>query len=101
MNLSDTVLNIRHIFQIDVTQNHLLNNLMLGAFTCFRFPWKSVVIDDASAARVQKLLTISNVVSNLPLIIVALGAIMLAIFIVLLIRARQQKVGHHFTYRDV
>lgn len=51
-----------------------------------------MVIDDASVARVQKLLTISNVVSNFPLIIVGLGAIMLAIFVVLLIRARQQKV---------
>lgn len=55
-----------------------------------------MVIDDASAARVQKLLTISNMVSNLPLIIVGLGAIMLCIFIVLLIRAHQQKVGQPF-----
>ncbi|XP_056875866.1 lysosome membrane protein 2-like isoform X1 [Takifugu flavidus] len=52
---------------------------------------ESVVIDDASAARVHKLLTISTVVSNFPLIIVGLGVVMLAIFVVLLIRARQQK----------
>eukprot|EP00066_Takifugu_rubripes_P002988 XP_003965271.1 PREDICTED: lysosome membrane protein 2 isoform X1 [Takifugu rubripes] len=52
---------------------------------------ESVVIDDASAARVHKLLTISTVVSNFPLIIMGLGVVMLAIFIVLLIRARQQK----------
>lgn len=56
-----------------------------------------MVIDDASAARVQKLLTISNVVSNFPLMIVGLGAILLVIFIVLLIRAHRQKVGQHFT----
>uniref|UniRef100_A0A8C6S5M5 Lysosome membrane protein 2-like n=1 Tax=Neogobius melanostomus TaxID=47308 RepID=A0A8C6S5M5_9GOBI len=52
---------------------------------------ESVVIDDASVARVQKLLLIVNVVSNFPLIIVALGGIMLAVFIILLVRARKQK----------
>ncbi|XP_060916759.1 lysosome membrane protein 2-like isoform X1 [Labrus mixtus] len=52
---------------------------------------ESVVIDDASAARVHKLLLIVTLVSNFPLIIVGLGAIMLAIFILLLYRARQQK----------
>ncbi|XP_076614754.1 lysosome membrane protein 2-like isoform X1 [Chaetodon auriga] len=52
---------------------------------------ESVVIDDASAARVQKLLLIVKLVSNFPLIIVGLGAIMLAIFIVLLIWARNKK----------
>uniref|UniRef100_A0A673AXN7 Scavenger receptor class B, member 2c n=1 Tax=Sphaeramia orbicularis TaxID=375764 RepID=A0A673AXN7_9TELE len=51
---------------------------------------ESVVIDDASAARVQKLLLIVTLVSNFPLIIVALGAIMLAVFLVLLVRARRQ-----------
>ncbi|XP_068430555.1 lysosome membrane protein 2-like isoform X2 [Clinocottus analis] len=52
---------------------------------------ESVVIDDASAARVQKLLLIVTLVSNFPLFIVGLGAIMLAVLIVLLIRARKQK----------
>uniref|UniRef100_A0A673AVC4 Scavenger receptor class B, member 2a n=1 Tax=Sphaeramia orbicularis TaxID=375764 RepID=A0A673AVC4_9TELE len=52
---------------------------------------ESVVIDDASAARVQKLLLIVTLVSNFPLIIVALGAIMLAVFLVLLVRARRQQ----------
>lgn len=52
---------------------------------------ESVVIDDPSAARVHKLLLIVNLVSNFPLIIVALGAIMLAVFILLLVRARKQK----------
>ncbi|XP_068608935.1 LOW QUALITY PROTEIN: lysosome membrane protein 2-like [Brachionichthys hirsutus] len=54
---------------------------------------ESVVIDDASAARVQKLLLIVSLVSNFPLIIVGLGAIMLAAFILLLIRARQRKTS--------
>ncbi|XP_047227652.1 lysosome membrane protein 2-like isoform X2 [Girardinichthys multiradiatus] len=54
---------------------------------------ESVVIDDASAARVHKLLMIVNVVSNFPLIIVGLGGIMLIVFIILLIRAHQQKTS--------
>ncbi|XP_022066701.2 lysosome membrane protein 2-like isoform X1 [Acanthochromis polyacanthus] len=52
---------------------------------------ESVVIDDASAARVQKLLLIVTLVSNFPLFIVGLGGIMLVVFIILLIRARKQK----------
>ncbi|KAM8872546.1 lysosome membrane protein 2-like isoform 1-T1 [Synchiropus picturatus] len=52
---------------------------------------ESVVIDEASAARVQKLLKIVDLVPNLPLIFVGLGAIMLAVLIVLLIRARKEK----------
>ncbi|XP_037608474.1 lysosome membrane protein 2-like isoform X2 [Sebastes umbrosus] len=51
---------------------------------------ESVVIDDASAARVHKLLMISTTVSNFPLIIVGLGAIMLAVLIILLVKARKQ-----------
>uniref|UniRef100_A0A3Q4AF40 Scavenger receptor class B, member 2a n=1 Tax=Mola mola TaxID=94237 RepID=A0A3Q4AF40_MOLML len=51
---------------------------------------ESVLIDDASALRVQKLLLIVSVVSNFPLIIVALGAIMLVIFIILLVRERKR-----------
>ncbi|XP_023264420.1 lysosome membrane protein 2-like isoform X1 [Seriola lalandi dorsalis] len=52
---------------------------------------ESVVIDDASAAKVQKLLLIVTLVSNFPLIIVGLGVIMLFVFIILLLRARRQK----------
>ncbi|XP_070780729.1 lysosome membrane protein 2-like isoform X2 [Enoplosus armatus] len=52
---------------------------------------ESVVIDDASAARVHKLLVIVTVVSNFPLIIVGLGAILLVVLIILLVRARKQK----------
>ncbi|XP_056146581.1 lysosome membrane protein 2 [Lampris incognitus] len=52
---------------------------------------ESVVIDDASVVRLQKLLLIVTLVSNSPLIIVGLGAIMLVVFIILLVRARRQK----------
>ncbi|XP_005798696.1 lysosome membrane protein 2 isoform X1 [Xiphophorus maculatus] len=52
---------------------------------------ESVVIDDASAAKVNKLLMIVKVGSNFPLIIVGLSGIMLIVFIILLIRAHQQK----------
>ncbi|KAM4527349.1 lysosome membrane protein 2-like isoform 1-T1 [Odontesthes bonariensis] len=52
---------------------------------------ESVVIDEASAARVQKLLLIAGLVSNFPLIIVGLGGIMLIVLIILLVRAHQQK----------
>ncbi|XP_044030622.1 lysosome membrane protein 2 isoform X3 [Siniperca chuatsi] len=52
---------------------------------------ESVVIDDASAARVHKLLLIVTVVSNFPLIIVGLGGIMLLVLIILLVQARKQK----------
>ncbi|XP_058473055.1 lysosome membrane protein 2-like isoform X1 [Solea solea] len=52
---------------------------------------ESVVIDDASAARVQKLLLISNLVSNFPLIIVGLGVILLLVLVILLVRAHREK----------
>ncbi|XP_038130928.1 lysosome membrane protein 2-like isoform X1 [Cyprinodon tularosa] len=52
---------------------------------------ESVVIDDASAERVHKLLTIVKVVSNFPLAIVGLGGILLLVFVILLIMAHQQK----------
>ncbi|KAF3849169.1 hypothetical protein F7725_015666 [Dissostichus mawsoni] len=54
----------------------------------------TVVIDDASAARVHKLLLIVTLVSNFPLLIVGLGAIMLAIFMILLYRAHKQKTSN-------
>ncbi|XP_029024959.1 lysosome membrane protein 2-like isoform X2 [Betta splendens] len=52
---------------------------------------ESVVIDDASAVRVKKLLTITVVVSNFPLIIVGLGGILLIVLIVLLFRNCNEK----------
>ncbi|XP_077441939.1 lysosome membrane protein 2-like [Vanacampus margaritifer] len=54
---------------------------------------ESVVMDEASAARVHKLLTIVKVVSNFPLFFVALGAVMLLVLIVLLMRERKQKAS--------
>ncbi|XP_072228763.1 lysosome membrane protein 2-like isoform X2 [Leuresthes tenuis] len=54
---------------------------------------ESVVIDEASAARVQKLLLIASLVSNIPLIFVGLGGIMLIVLIILLVRAHQQKTS--------
>lgn len=52
---------------------------------------ESVVIDDESAARLRKLLLISTMVSNFPLIIVGLGGIMLIVLVILLAKARKQK----------
>lgn len=54
---------------------------------------ESVVIDDASVAKVQKLLLIVTLVSNFPLIIVGLGGIMLLVFIILLLQARKKKAS--------
>ncbi|XP_068562869.1 lysosome membrane protein 2-like isoform X2 [Cebidichthys violaceus] len=54
---------------------------------------ESVVIDDASAARVHKLLLIVTLVSNFPLIIVGLGGIMLLVLVILLLRVRTQKTS--------
>lgn len=69
--------------------NHIL---VSSTYVFFVFNSQTVVIDDVSAARVHKLLLIVTLVSNFPLLIVGLGAIMLAIFIILLYRARKQKV---------
>ncbi|XP_061589663.1 lysosome membrane protein 2-like isoform X2 [Cololabis saira] len=55
---------------------------------------ESVVIDDVSAAKVHKLLMISTMVSNFPLMIVGLGGILLVVLIILLVRARKQKTSH-------
>ncbi|XP_040012988.1 lysosome membrane protein 2-like isoform X2 [Xiphias gladius] len=54
---------------------------------------ESVVIDDVSAAKIQKLLRIVTIVSNFPLIFVGLGVIMLIVFIILLVRAHRQKTS--------
>lgn len=53
---------------------------------------QSVEIDDASSERLKKLLLISNLVSNFPLVIVGLGVILLMVFVILLCQARKQKV---------
>ncbi|KAK6315689.1 hypothetical protein J4Q44_G00132130 [Coregonus suidteri] len=51
----------------------------------------TVVIDDTSAAKLQKLLLMVTLVSNFPLIIVGLGAILLLVFICLVVRECKQK----------
>uniref|UniRef100_A0A8C5C345 Nucleoporin 54 n=1 Tax=Gadus morhua TaxID=8049 RepID=A0A8C5C345_GADMO len=51
----------------------------------------TVEIDDASAERLKRLLLIETVVSNFPLLIVGLGAILLVVFIILLFRSRRQQ----------
>lgn len=68
-------------------QTRILNETIVPVM----FINESVVIDDVSAAKVQKLLLITTLVSNFPLIIVGLGGIMLVVFIILLVRARKQK----------
>ena len=80
------------IWSVIVKQNSLSVMYLLS------FNTQSVVIDDVSVARLQKLLLIAALVSNFPLIIVGLGAIMLAVLIVLLIRDRKKKVWHHFLH---
>lgn len=52
---------------------------------------ETVVIDDTSVVRLQKLLLMVTLVSNFPLILVGLGGIMLLVFILLLVRAHKQK----------
>lgn len=52
---------------------------------------ESMLIDDASAARIQKLLLIVTLVSHFPLILVALGVILLLVCIILVIRFYQNK----------
>ncbi|XP_056586962.1 lysosome membrane protein 2 [Triplophysa dalaica] len=52
---------------------------------------ESVLIDDVSAARIQKLLLIVTLVSYFPLLLVALGVLLLLITIVLLVRFRQNE----------
>ncbi|CAB1318230.1 unnamed protein product, partial [Coregonus sp. 'balchen'] len=51
---------------------------------------ETVVIDDTSAAKLQKLLLMVTLVSNFPLIIVGLGAILLLVFICLVVRECKQ-----------
>ncbi|XP_048021392.1 lysosome membrane protein 2 [Megalobrama amblycephala] len=52
---------------------------------------ESVVIDDASAARIQKLLLIVTLVSHFPLILATLGVILLSVAIILAYRFYKNK----------
>ncbi|KAL0192788.1 hypothetical protein M9458_011084, partial [Cirrhinus mrigala] len=51
----------------------------------------TATIDDESAAQMRTLLLIVTVVSNFPVIIVGLGAILLVVLIFLVCRNRQRK----------
>lgn len=52
---------------------------------------ESVVIDNASAERIQKLLLVVTLVSHFPLILVALGVILLIVAVILAVRYYQNK----------
>ncbi|XP_036385481.1 lysosome membrane protein 2-like [Megalops cyprinoides] len=52
---------------------------------------ETVVIDDASAAKMRTLLLMVMLVSNLPLLIVGMGVILLIVLIVLIYKSRQKK----------
>ncbi|MBN3295511.1 SCRB2 protein, partial [Amia calva] len=72
----------------------LLNHFLLWGETMSKTVssiFQTVVIDEESAVKMKNLLLIVTVVSNCPLIIVGLGAIMLVILIILICRARQIK----------
>ncbi|KAG9354110.1 hypothetical protein JZ751_012234 [Albula glossodonta] len=51
----------------------------------------TVVIDDASAAKMNKLLLMVMLVSNFPLLLIGLGAILLIALIILIYKAQQKK----------
>uniref|UniRef100_A0AAY4ERW3 Uncharacterized protein n=1 Tax=Denticeps clupeoides TaxID=299321 RepID=A0AAY4ERW3_9TELE len=53
---------------------------------------ESVVIDDASAAKLHKLLTVAKVVSYFPVLFLALGVLFLLIFLILVLRERKKMV---------
>uniref|UniRef100_A0A4W4FD07 Scavenger receptor class B, member 1 n=1 Tax=Electrophorus electricus TaxID=8005 RepID=A0A4W4FD07_ELEEL len=65
---------------------------MKGTIFPIMFLNESVLIDDASAEKLHKLLTIETLVSYFPFILVVLGVLLFIISILLLIRSRQRKV---------
>lgn len=60
--------------------------------------FQTATIDDASASQMKTLLLIITIVSNFPVIIVGMGAILLLIFIFLVCRNRQRKVRCLFIF---
>ncbi|XP_060746394.1 lysosome membrane protein 2 [Tachysurus vachellii] len=64
---------------------------LIGTIFPVMFLNESVVIDDASAQRLQNLLFIVKLVPNFPFVLLALGAIMLIIGLVFFFLARQKK----------
>ncbi|XP_076139640.1 lysosome membrane protein 2 isoform X1 [Alosa pseudoharengus] len=53
---------------------------------------ETVVVDDASAARLHKLLLIVKIGSNFPIFIIALGALLVIILLILIIRLHKKKI---------
>ncbi|XP_076842494.1 lysosome membrane protein 2 [Brachyhypopomus gauderio] len=66
---------------------------MNGTIFPVMFLNESVVIDDASAEKLHKLLTIVSLVSNFPFVLVALGVLLFIISILLLIRSHQRNTS--------
>lgn len=56
-------------------------------------PVQTVVIDDASAARLHKLLLIATIASNFPIFIIGLGGLLVIILLILVIRLHKKKVS--------
>ncbi|CAB1321692.1 unnamed protein product [Coregonus sp. 'balchen'] len=54
---------------------------------------ETATIDDDSAAQMRTLLLIVTLVSNFPLLIVGMGAILLIVFVILVCRSRQKKTA--------
>lgn len=52
---------------------------------------ETVVVDDASAARLHKLLLIAKIGSNFPVFIIALGALLVIILLIIIIRLHMKK----------
>ncbi|XP_062873687.1 lysosome membrane protein 2a isoform X2 [Trichomycterus rosablanca] len=62
---------------------------------------ETATIDDHSASQMKTLLRIITIVSNFPVIIMAMGAILLLVFILLLCRNRQRKTKDDTAYTPV
>lgn len=58
---------------------------------------QSVVIDDASASKLQTIVTEQNVVVNVPFILIALGVILGVVFMLLMCRQKVPEVRTTFT----
>uniref|UniRef100_A0AAR2JVJ0 Scavenger receptor class B, member 1 n=1 Tax=Pygocentrus nattereri TaxID=42514 RepID=A0AAR2JVJ0_PYGNA len=69
-----------------------MTKMLNGTIFPIIFLNESVTIDDASAARLHKLLSIATIVANFPFILIALGVVLFLISILLIIRSRQRKV---------
>ncbi|XP_066501919.1 lysosome membrane protein 2 [Hoplias malabaricus] len=68
-----------------------LTRTLNGTIFPIMFLNESVTIDDVSAARLHKLLSMVKLVPNFPFVLIALGVLLLLISILLIIRSRQKK----------